>query len=120
MAMGNHLRRHGWSGGPSMAAILGPGGSSTATYSVADGPGDLFWGDLFWGDYLWHDSSYASVYEVTVHEAVFQIFQSVFRVVEYFTLTWSWYGSYRNILPQSKSQTTMAILSDGTNAHESA
>ena len=33
-----------------MAAILGPGGPSTATYFAADGPGDLFW-----GDHLWHD-----------------------------------------------------------------
>ena len=53
--MGDHLRRHGWSGrGPSMAAILGPGGPSTATYFAADGPGDLFW-----GDHLWHDRSSA-------------------------------------------------------------
>ena len=39
MAMRDHLRRHGWSGGPSMAAILGPRGPSIATYSAADGPG---------------------------------------------------------------------------------
>ena len=50
MAMGDHLRRHRWSGGPSMAAILGPEGPSTATYFAKDGPGDLFW-----GDHLWHD-----------------------------------------------------------------
>ena len=37
--MGDHLRRHRWSGGPSMAAILGPGGPSTAIYFAADGPG---------------------------------------------------------------------------------
>ena len=33
-----------------MAAILGPGGPSTATYSAADGPG----GPIM-GDHLWHD-----------------------------------------------------------------
>ena len=32
MAMGDHLRRHRWSGGPSMVAILDPG--------------DLFWGTI--------------------------------------------------------------------------
>ena len=37
--MGDHLRRHRWSGGPSMAAVLGPGGPSTATYFAADDPG---------------------------------------------------------------------------------
>ena len=36
-----------------MAAILGPGGPSTAKYFAADGPGDLFW-----GDHLWHDMSH--------------------------------------------------------------
>ena len=36
MAMGDHLRRHRWSGGPSMVAILGPGGPIL-------------------GDHLWHD-----------------------------------------------------------------
>ena len=35
-----------------MAAILGPGGLSTATYFAADGPGDLFWGDRLWHDRL--------------------------------------------------------------------
>ena len=39
MAMGDHLRHHKWSGGPSMAAILGPRGPSIATYFAADGPG---------------------------------------------------------------------------------
>ena len=35
-----------------MAAILGPGGPSAATYFAADGPGDQFL-----GDHLWHDST---------------------------------------------------------------
>ena len=35
-----------------MAAILGPGGPSTATYFAADGPG----GTIL-GDHLWHDST---------------------------------------------------------------
>ena len=56
MAMGDHLRRHRWSGGPSMEAILGPGGPSTATYFATDGPGDLFW-----GDHQWHDRCHAAV-----------------------------------------------------------
>ena len=38
MVMGDHLRRNRWSGGPSMGAILGLGGPSTATYFAADGP----------------------------------------------------------------------------------
>ena len=29
-----------------MAAILGPGGPSTAAYFAADGPGDIFWGTM--------------------------------------------------------------------------
>ena len=29
-----------------MAAILGPGGPSTATHFAADGSGDLFWGTI--------------------------------------------------------------------------
>ena len=51
MAMGDHLQRHRWSRGPSIAAILGLGGPSTATYFTADGPGAIL------GDHLWHDSS---------------------------------------------------------------
>ena len=47
MAMGDHLRRHRWSGGPSMAAILGPGGPSTATYFAEDGPGGPILGGPF-------------------------------------------------------------------------
>ena len=45
-----------------MAAILGPGGPSTATYFAADGPG----GPLFWGDHLWHDSQQDYIMHVLV------------------------------------------------------
>ena len=34
-----------------MAAILGPGGPSTATYFATGGPGV----GLFWEDHLWHN-----------------------------------------------------------------
>ena len=40
-----------------MAAILGPGGPSTATYFATDGPeGPIFGGPIL-GDHLWHDRS---------------------------------------------------------------
>ena len=39
METGDHLRRHRWSGGPSMAAVLGPGGPSIAILFATDGPG---------------------------------------------------------------------------------
>ena len=49
MAMGDHLRRHRWSGGPSMAAIIGLGGPSRATYFLADGPGGTYFGGTICG-----------------------------------------------------------------------
>ena len=45
MVTGDHLRRHRWSGGPSMAAVLGLGGPSIATQFVTDGPGGHLWDD---------------------------------------------------------------------------
>ena len=50
MAMGDHLRRHRWSGGPSMAAILGPGDPPRQHILP-----QMVRGELFWGDHLWHD-----------------------------------------------------------------
>ena len=47
--MGNHLRQSG----PSMAAIVGPGGPSMATKSAIDGPG----GPVVAGDHLRRDRS---------------------------------------------------------------
>ena len=55
MAMGDHLRHHRWSGGPSMAAILGLGGTSTATYLLQMVRGTYFGG---------------TICGMTVHEAV--------------------------------------------------
>ena len=34
---------HLWQSGPSMAAIVGPEGPSTATQFAVDGPGDQLW-----------------------------------------------------------------------------
>ena len=49
--MGDHL----WQSGPSMAAIVGPGGPSMATKFAIDGPG----GPVVAGDLLRRDSSRA-------------------------------------------------------------
>ena len=44
LAEGDHLRCHGWSGRPSVAAINGPGGPSTARKIAIDCPGGLILG----------------------------------------------------------------------------
>ena len=44
---GDHLQQ----GGPSVAAILGPGGPSMATKIATNGPG----GPVVAGDHLWRD-----------------------------------------------------------------
>ena len=44
MAMGTTYGATDGPGGPFVAAILGLGGPSTATYFATDGLGDLFWG----------------------------------------------------------------------------
>ena len=49
--MGDHLRRHRWSGVTIYGSHTWPGGPSTATYFATDGPGGPIW-----GDHLWHDS----------------------------------------------------------------
>ena len=48
-----------------MAAILGPGGPSTATYFAAHGPGDLFW-----GDHLWHDRTYYVICPICCNQCI--------------------------------------------------
>ena len=51
--VGDHL----WQSGPSVAAILGPGGPSMATKFAKDGPG----GPLVAGDHLRRDSPFADL-----------------------------------------------------------
>ena len=46
LAEGDHLRRHGWSGRPSVAAIHGRGGPPTARNIAVDCPGGRFWGAI--------------------------------------------------------------------------
>ena len=46
----DQLWRHRWSGGSSVAAIVGPGAPSMATKIAINGPGDRFWGDHRWRD----------------------------------------------------------------------
>ena len=48
MARGDHLWRHRWSRGPSIAAVLGLEAPSMVRKIATDGPGNQFWGDHWW------------------------------------------------------------------------